>query len=55
MEAGPRGVYLVEVGDDGQVKLDFRAVDLVRWATLEIDIDGLETEQSLFELPRVPK
>jgi DNA repair exonuclease SbcCD nuclease subunit len=48
-EAGPRGVYLVEVGDDGQVKLDFRAVDLVRWATLEIDIDGLETDQSLFD------
>ena len=42
-------MYLVEVGDDGQVKLDFRAVDLVRWSTLEIDIDGLETEQALFD------
>lgn len=48
-EPGPRGVYIVEVGDAGQVGLDFRAVDVVRWATLEIDIDGLETDQSLFD------
>ncbi len=48
-ERGPRGVYLVEVSDSGQVHLDFRPVDVVRWARLELDISGLEAEQSLFD------
>ena len=48
-EAGPRGVYLVEVNDADQVSLDFRTVDVVRWSTLEIDINSLETDQSLFD------
>jgi len=48
-ERGARGVYLVEVADAGQVSLDFRAVDVVRWATLEIDIHAFETEQSLVD------
>ena len=48
-EPGARGVYLVEVTDAGHVSLDFRAVDVVRWATLEIDIRALETEQSLVD------
>jgi DNA repair exonuclease SbcCD nuclease subunit len=48
-ERGPRGVYLVEVSDSGQVRLDFRAMDVVRWARLELGISGLEAEQSLFD------
>ena len=46
-EPGARGVYLVEVDDDGTVNLDFRAVDTVRWERLDIDISGMETEQGL--------
>ena len=48
-EPGARGVYIVEVGDTGQVTLDFRAVDVVRWTTLEISIEALETEQLLID------
>lgn len=48
-EPGARGVYIVEVGDTGQVTLDFRAVDVVRWTTLEISIEALETDQSLID------
>ena len=48
-EPGARGVYIVEVSDAGQVTLDFKAVDVVRWTMLEVDIDGLETDQSLFD------
>ena len=48
-ERGPRGVYLVEVSDSRQVHLDFRAVDVVRWAQLELDISGLESDQSLLD------
>jgi exonuclease SbcD len=48
-EPGARGVYIVEVDDAGRVRLEFRPVDVVRWATLEINIDALETDQSLFD------
>jgi exonuclease SbcD len=46
-ERGARGVYLVEVSDAGQVRLDFRAVDVVRWDVIQIDIAELGTEQEL--------
>ena len=49
LETGARGVYLVEVDDHGSVSLDFRAVDVVRWDTIEIGIAGLETEQELLD------
>ena len=48
-EPGARGVYLVEVGDAGQVRRDFRAVDVVRWEIVEVEIDSIETEQALFD------
>ncbi len=46
-ETGPRGAYLVDVDDGGAVRLDFRALDIVRWERLEVDISGMETEQDL--------
>ena len=48
-ETGARGVFLVEVSDSGDVSLDFRPVDVVRWATLAVDIGRLESEQSLID------
>ncbi len=48
-ETGERGVYLVEVDDHGEVILDFRPVDVVRWDVLEVGIEGLETEQELLD------
>ena len=48
-ETGARGVYLVEVGDFGDVSLDFRPVDVVRWETLTVNIADLETEQDLLD------
>ena len=48
-EASPRGVYVVEVSDAGRVKLEFRAMDVVRWATVKIDIGGIETDQALLD------
>ncbi len=48
-ETGARGVYIVEVDDDGEARLDFRAVDVVRWETLSLDIGSLETEQALLD------
>lgn len=44
-ETGERGVYLAEVNDFGQLRLEFRPVDVVRWEVLEVGIAGMETEQ----------
>ncbi len=48
-ETGARGVYLVEVDDDGTVNLDFRAVDTVRWERRALDISSMETTQDLLD------
>ena len=48
-ESGPRGVYLVEVDDGGNVGLDFRPMDAVRWSRLDSDIGAFETEQELLD------
>ena len=48
-EQGARGVYLVEVDDYGTVRLEFRAMDVVRWEMLPLDIGALETEQGLID------
>ncbi len=48
-ETGARGVYLVEVDDRGNVSLDFRPTDTVRWERANIDISTLETEQDLLD------
>ncbi len=48
-ESGPKGVYLVDVDDDGRSKLDFRPVDTVRWEHIGLDISDVETDQSLLD------
>ena len=44
-EPGERGVYLVEVDESGDVELEFRALDAVRWERRDLDIGGLGDEQ----------
>jgi DNA repair exonuclease SbcCD nuclease subunit len=36
-ETGPKGCVLVDVGTDGAVSTEFRELDVVRWAHLEVD------------------
>ncbi|MDE3256974.1 MAG: DNA repair exonuclease [Gemmatimonadota bacterium] len=48
-EPGARGVYLVEVDDDGDVSLDFRSMDCVRWERAAVDISRLVGEQGLID------
>jgi DNA repair protein SbcD/Mre11 len=45
-ETGPKGCYLVEAGL-GEVRLDFRMTDTVRWMELELSIEGIDSEQEL--------
>lgn len=46
-ELGARGVYLVDVDNAGHVSLQFHAMDVVRWAAVEVSINRLEDEQAL--------
>ena len=48
-EAGSRGVYLVEVDEAGSPRLEFRAVDVIRWQHMDLDITGLTTEQAILD------
>ena len=49
LETGPRGVYLVEVDDYGTISLEFRAVNVVLWQTLEVGISEPGNEQELLD------
>ena len=49
-ETGARGVYVVEVDDDRNVHLEFRAVDTVRWERLVLDISSMQTAQDLLNV-----
>ena len=46
-ELGARGAYLVEVDESGNVELEFRPVDVIRWERRELDIADLEDEQDV--------
>jgi len=49
-ESGARGVYLVSVSDGGRVDMEFRPVDVIRWESIELDIESLASEQELIDL-----
>lgn len=46
-EPGPRGACIVSVGSHGEVEVAFRDLDAVRWAALEVSIDGVSTLDAL--------
>lgn len=48
-ETGARGVYLVEVSDTRAISMQFRSVDVVRWAAAAVDIGPLQSEQELLQ------
>ena len=48
-ETGPRGVFLVEVDGGKNIRLNFRAVDTIRWERLNLDISNFETDQDLID------
>ena len=51
-ERGPRGVYLVEVEDQGAqatISPEFVATDSVRWEQVDLQIDGIEDDGALFD------
>jgi exonuclease SbcD len=47
-EVGPRGVYVVDVDERDEVKMEFVPVDVVRWQPVDVQIDGIEDDNELF-------
>ncbi|QEG41447.1 metallophosphoesterase family protein [Roseimaritima ulvae] len=48
-ETGPKGCMIVEVGDDGKPKLEFHALDVVRWEVCQLDVADLENLDQLYD------
>ena len=46
-ETGEKGCYLVKVGDDKEVEIEFHATDFIRWTTYDLPIHDLQTDQDL--------
>ena len=51
-EAGPKGCALVTV-EDGVISQQFIALDVMRWDTLTLDIDGLPDLDALLDVARL--
>lgn len=48
-ESGAKGCYIVDVTSSNETSLTFVALDTVRWMEAEASIEGLLTEQALFD------
>jgi DNA repair exonuclease SbcCD nuclease subunit len=46
-ETGEKGCYLVKVGEDKEVEMEFHATAVIRWTTYDLPIHDLQTEQDL--------
>ena len=46
-ETGQKGCYLVSVGDNDAVQLEFQRLDVVRWSTCDVAVDGLQLADDL--------
>ncbi len=46
-ECGAKGCYIAEVSETGETRLDFHAIDAVRWFHEEIDVEAAASEQEL--------
>lgn len=51
-ETGPRGALLVEVGPDRLPKAEFRPVDVLRWESVDVAVNGVKTLDGLVRVLR---
>ncbi len=49
-ETGSKGCYLVQVDDQHNCKLEFRPLDVFRFAQASVNIEGCQTEDELIEV-----
>lgn len=48
-ETGAKGCMVVEVGDDGKPKLEFHALDVVRWEVCLLDVADVDQLEQLYD------
>ncbi len=48
-ETGPKGCMLITVDDSGRSKLEFKPLDVIRWAILKVDSKGVESGYDLID------
>ena len=48
-ETGPKGCMVVSVDENGRVRPDFRALDVVRWEKCDVDGSGADSESVLLD------
>lgn len=46
-ELGSRGVYLVNIDEQGKANLEFHPIDVIRWERRSLDITDLDSEQKV--------
>ena len=51
-ETGPKGAVLVKVDDGRVVGLEHRALDVVRWASITVDVSGASDHPELLDIIR---
>ncbi len=51
-ETGPKGAVLVKVNDGRVTSLEHRALDVVRWASITVDVSGTSEHPELLDLIR---
>ena len=51
-ETGPKGAVLVKVNDGRVISLEHRALDVVRWASITVDVSGTSEHPELLDLIR---
>jgi DNA repair exonuclease SbcCD nuclease subunit len=48
-EHGEKGCFLIRVGDDREVDVEFHPTDMIRWEEAELPIHNLQSEQDLMD------
>ncbi|MCD6224716.1 MAG: DNA repair exonuclease [Deltaproteobacteria bacterium] len=48
-ETGPKGCMLITVDESGRSKLEFKPLDVIRWAILKVDSKGVESGYDLID------
>jgi len=48
-ETGPRGCYVITVGEAGEIEREFVETDVIRWFDERVDVSGIQTIDALLD------
>lgn len=53
-ETGPKGAYLIEMNDDGEIKSShFEPMDVTRWFELDISVEDCNTDEDIWQKTQI--